>query len=237
MIKNWLVSLGVLASAMLAADSAEAATYSFDLSGDMSTVDIHNYIEPIQNKPSQSQWLELTNVATGLKEIAPFTLNAGDIVNVTISLNAPMTIPASDEPSFVAALLDTPTTDHEIDVTQSASFFNGGVPVSIPGLTGYDGSGGWLAPGAYTNATGLASFAFDKITIAALVTAILDDPNGSDISPLTLVGGRIPMLFVSYGFQSATTPIPGAALLMLTGLGALAGVGRLRHRKAASAAA
>jgi hypothetical protein len=229
MIKNWLVSLGFVASAVLGVGSAEAATFSFDLSADMSTVDIHDRIDPIQNRPFQSQWLELTNTATGLKEIAPFTLNVGDTVNVTVSLNAPMTIPVSHWLYFTAALLDTPTINDSISMDESTAFFSGGAPVSIPGLFEFDASTGFLALGPGTNVNGLASFQIDKITFSGLVTAIIDDPTGQDIGPLGLLS-RTPMLFVDYGFQSATTPIPGAALLMLTGLGGLAGAAKLRRK-------
>lgn len=227
-IKNWLVSLGFLASVVLVSGSADAATFSFDLSGDMSTVTVQNGTFSGTTTPYQSQRVNLTNTATGLQELGPLTLNVGDTINVTVSLSGLMTIPVSDRPWFSLPLLDTPGLSDLIFFDESVSLFNGGALVSVPGLTPFGASQGFLSLGAYTNSAPVPSFAFDKFTVSAVVTAILDDWGGSDISPLGLFA-QTPQFAATYEFQ-ATTPIPGTALLMLTGLGSLAGAAKLRRR-------
>src|SRR5437868_1399898 len=74
----------------LVTDSAKAATYNFNLSGDASAP--HLFLDTTLN--SFSETFDLINAPTGLNQLPGFTLSLGDTVSGIVQLNSSLTVPS-----------------------------------------------------------------------------------------------------------------------------------------------
>jgi hypothetical protein len=171
--------------------------------------------------------LVLTNAATGLNTLSGFTLNVGDIVNGTVTLNNPLTLPASTQyAEILINLLDGSNNGlQRIDMQESLSFYDKGVQVYPNGLSAGGGVGLAFAIGAGPVAT--PAFSFDKISFSAAVTGILDN-NLQNVSSVNLQDTTPDIEIFAY---PTAVPVPAAIWLFGSGLAGLGFFGQ--RRKAA----
>jgi hypothetical protein len=214
-----VVAVSCVTIGVIIADPAVAATTSYNLTGDVSNVQVFTGTGYL------GQDYTLTSAATGTEQLTGFTLNVGDTVNGVLTMNSPLTVPSSTQDAEITlALLGTATNVSNIDMNESLSFYENGTQVSPPtGFQTFGGSGGFFAIGAETSSAS-ASFTFNQIDFSATVTGILND-SYQNVSSVTLTSAT-PYLEVST--DPLTTPLPAAAWLLLSGLGGLGGLAARR---------
>jgi len=202
---------GLIAFLALAAP-ATAATISYDLTGDTTAA----YTDP--GSPGIA-FIDLADTSTVSGQVPSQVIRVGDTLHITISLNHPI----SPTEAFLF-LHKAPGLAFGFDA--SMSFFNGATEVFAPGswLTPSTGSSEALAFGIGNHTFESDTLTFDKI-IANVVINVMTRP--TLILPETWSN-----LAVYDPNLVATTPLPGALLLMMTGLGGLGVVAR-RKRGAA----
>ncbi len=197
---------------------ASAATFTYDLVGDTSTA----YTDPAW--PGWT-YVDLQDANTAATSFPGYSVQVGDNFEVTVTLNNPVTFNSID------LFLQEASGTAIIWYDQTVLFSLGGVTVPNP-VTGFwngsAGAGGGLgfSPGFDPDP---GTLTFDKVIINAVVTA-LSNPFGSPVASVELL--PYPTYIGFTGSNLATTPIPGALLLMMTALGGLGFVAR--RRRAAS---
>jgi hypothetical protein len=197
---------GLAASLVLSAP-ASAATITYDLSGDT------NAINPSHINPELS-FLDLTTTGTGSGLLPGYTLNLGDTIHVTFTLNHPVTLGA-----YFLFLLDTADINSKIAYNPSYSYFLGGAAVSPPGWFNAIDSSGDLGFGGQ-DPKFAPNFTFDQVVVDAVITSITD-PSNQPLSSIDLLETQASVTFINATANVATTPLPGALLLMSTALGGL----------------
>jgi hypothetical protein len=199
---------------------ASAASFTYDLTGDTSAA----YTDPAW--PGWT-YVDTTDATSGAASHPGYSLHTGDTVQVTIALNNPMSFNGLD--IFLQETNDTTTV---ILYDQTVAFSLGGATVPNPSTGFWNGTAG--ARGGLGFAPGFdpdpGTLTFDKIILNAVITA-LTAPGGGSVASIELL--PFPTYIGFYNPTVATTPLPGALLFLLTGLG---GLGIFARRKRASSA-
>jgi hypothetical protein len=215
-----LCSFGFLFSSAYSV-TAIASTTSYDLTGDTNNLSVsygNNFYSYYVDT------LQLTNAATGSSTLSGFTLNVGDIINGTITLNNPLTMPAGTFEGIEIELLAIP--NDYINMDGSVSFYDNGVQVYPAGFSVDYSSGAALGIGMSTGSLTTPGFSFDKISFSATVTGI-QDYNNQNLTSVNLQNYS-PTLTTT-----APTAVPVPAAVWLFG-SSFAGLGFFgRRRKAA----
>jgi len=199
------LTLAVLCAAGMA--QAQATTYTLNLTGSVSDGLPYSFIN---GSTQYDGWnLQLSGLPLSL------TLAQGDVVNATITLDQPYTIPASTPAgiSTTFGLYLSSSSNPAIDTGTSGStaFFNGGVA----GPSGAAGTGSSEPVNSAVFFAPQGSITFDSVTSNFTITSLA--------TPLNIDGASI-----SYQTQSAV-PIPGTAWLFGSGL-----IGLLYQRRRAA---
>jgi hypothetical protein len=217
---NFAAAFGLAAFLSMSAP-ASAASYTYDLVGDTTTA----YTDPAW--PGWT-YVDTTDATSGATSHPGYTLQVGDTIQVTISLNNPASFNYLD--IFLQETNDTTTIWYD----QTVLFSLGGVTVPNPSTGFWDGHGG--AGGGLGFAPGFdpdpGSLTFDKVILNAVITA-LTDPVGGAVGSIELL--PFPTYIGFYNPAVATTPLPGAMLFMMTALGGL-GIFARRKRTASAEA-
>jgi hypothetical protein len=196
---------------------ASATTFTYDLAGDTTAA----YTDPAW--PGWT-YIDTTDANTGAGSFPGYSVHVGDTIQVTLSLNNPATF--TDLDLFLQEASNTATISYD----QTVLFSLGGAMVPNPSTGFWDGSaaaigGLGFAPG-FSPQTG--TLTFDSLVLNAVITA-LENPTG--VSSIELLA--FPTYVGFYNANVATTPIPGALLLMMTALGGLGIVARRKRSLAA----
>jgi hypothetical protein len=211
---NWRFGVfgGLLAVSALSAP-ASATTIGYDLAGDATA----GYTDP--GAPG-STFIDLSDASTVSGQVPSHTVSTGDTLHVTLTLNQ-----AINFTRFALFLQKAPGSDFAFDTT--FTYFLGGSEVFAPSSNWSTSLGSSDAIGLSTGYTaGNNIFSFDKVVIDVVLTAMTS-------SPLTLPETWSNLEVSNFSTAAATTPLPGALLLMMTALGALGAVAR-RKRSAAA---
>jgi hypothetical protein len=216
---NFAVACGLTAFLAMSAP-ATAASYTYDLAGDTSTA----YTDPAW--PGWT-YIDTTDANTGATSFPGYSLLVGDTVKVTVTLNNPVSF--NDLDLFLQETNDTTTT---ILYDQTVLFSLGGANVPNPSTGFWNGTAGargglGFSPGFDPDA---GTLTFDTVIVNAVITA-LTGPGGGAVPSIALL--PFPTYIGFYNPAVATTPLPGALLLLMTALG---GLGIVARRKRALAA-
>ena len=202
--------LGKIAlAAVIAASSlgapASAAVINLDLTGVVSS-GTYDYTFP-----------GITIFSISLSGLTPFTLQQGDTVNGTITLDTPLTVPISPRQFLFAIFGGSGAFSGIVSNDSSATFSNSGGPT---GLTGDSLSGGCdcFGPGYVRFDSG--AFTFDKFSFTETVTTLTTP---YDLDTATLL----------YQIDVPSVPEPATWALMLAGFGLVGSA--LRRRQSAGA--
>ena len=197
------------ASAMsLLAAQAQATTFTLNLSGSVAGFSYFSF------NVGHTHY-DQANLA--LPGYTPIVVSQGDTINTTVTLDAPFTIPASQQyTSFDLSLTDPNFPATNTSVTGTTTFFDAGNQVaSIGPQTTLTSS--QLDLGALSFPPNNGALTFDKVTSDFTINTLAN--------PTTLSTASISYTLVS-------VPEPMSWTLMLVGLGALGGVMRRRKRLA-----
>jgi hypothetical protein len=211
---NFAAACGLAAFAAFTAP-ASAATFDYNLTGDTNA----GYTDPAW--PGET-FIDLTPAPS-----PGYKLRDGDTIHATISLNNPVAINAFEV--FLQETNEEPRMWYDL----TFSFLNGGVSVPTPSvgwLQSTNAHGGLGFDGNFTDPAGILTF--DQVVVTAVITS-MTLPGGSLAESINLTD-YVPY-FGFYGTTVATTPLPGALLLMMTALGGLGIVGRRKRAAATSA--
>jgi hypothetical protein len=210
-----------LAAFLALSAPASATTFTYNLTGDTNT----GYTDPAW--PGWT-YVDTTDANTGSASFPGYSIHVGDTIQVTLSLNNPATFNELD--LFLQEASDTANISYD----QTVLFSLGGALVPNPSTGFWDGSvvavGGLGFGSGYSPQTG--TLTFDSLVLNAVITA-LEDPKGTGVSSIELLA--FPTYVGFYNPAVATTPLPGALLLMSTALGGL-GIFARRKRFASGAA-
>jgi hypothetical protein len=201
-----------LAAFFVASAPASALTFTYNLTGDTNA----GYSDPA--------WPGWTYVDLTPAPAPGYTLNVGDTVQATISLNNAVTL------NQLEIFLQETNEEPRMWFDTTLSYFSGGLPVTAPSSDWFQSTNahGGLGFAAYF-ADESGTFSFDRIIVNAVVTAMTLPGGGS---PTSINLTEYTPYFGFYNPAVATTPIPGGLLLMVTALG---GLGILARRKRAAA--
>jgi hypothetical protein len=197
---NLAAACGLVAFLAMSAP-ASAASFTYDLVGDTSTA----YTDPA---------------------FPGYTLNVGDIVQVTVKLNNPVAF------NFFEIGLQGANGNPIITFDPTFSYSIGGLAVPAPSSNWvvYDSTRAGLGfSSGFSNE--LQTFSFDKVIVNAMITSMIDDSQ-QPISSVDLTELPYPPYAGFYHATIATTPLPGSLLLMTTALGGLGLVARRRRAAA-----
>jgi len=221
---NLAAACGLAAFLALSAP-ASAASITYDLAGDTATITTFS-------AHPQWRWLDLTDAGTGSDLLPGRTLNVGDTVNLTVTLNNPVSFTG-----YTVYLQDSPV-GSLINFSSTYSYFLGGVSVPTPTPSSNwattSGSYDALSFGEQYVIFGPDEFSFDKVIVNAVITSMAD-PSSNPISSLALAESYPGISLYNFNPVVAATPLPGGLLLMMTALGGLGIVAR--RKRAASAEA
>jgi hypothetical protein len=208
-----------LAAFLATSAPASATTFNYDLVGDTTT----SYTDPAW--PGWS-YIDTQDAGTGATSFPGYSVHVGDIFQVTVTLNNPVTFNTID------LFLQEASDDAGVWFDQTVLFSLGGATVPNPATGFWNGSAGstgglGFGPGYWPDA---GTLTIDKVIVNAVVT-LLTNPLGNPVSSVELT--QFPTYIGFYNTPVATTPIPGGLLLMMTALG---GLGFVARRKRALAA-
>lgn len=217
---NFTAACGLTVFLTLSAP-ASATSFTYDLAGDTTTA----YTDPAW--PGWT-YIDTTDANTGATSFPGYSVHVGDTVQVTLSLNNPGTF--NDFNLFLQEASNTATISYD----QTVLFSLGGIAVPNPSTGFWNGSAGAIGglgfEAGYFPQSG--TLTFDSVVLNAVITA-LEDPMGTAVSSIELLA--FPTYVGLYNQNVATTPLPGALLLMSTALGGL-GIFARRKRFATGAA-
>jgi hypothetical protein len=145
---------------------AQAAIYTFNLSGNLNNLTTFGYTDSLFQ---YDQW-ELP--VTGMP---PFQPVQGDVIDATITLDRNFTVPASPPGSILflqLRLLGFAVRQNSVGASTTAAFFNEGVPgYSTPTATGAYTSGA-LAAGVMICPPYYSPITFDQVSFHSVITQL-----------------------------------------------------------------
>jgi hypothetical protein len=202
-------SVALVAACTLWAGSAQATVHNLSLSG---TVANGNFSSQVFMGTLFDQWVLGLQ---GLNELNAITVEVGDTINATITLDELFTIPGSVNFTFVGLFLggsNFPLGD--VETTSDAEFFDG--MDQVKSGSGGTSTSGQIAAGTTYFPPNNGPITFDSLTISMQITQ-LSGPATLDYSTL------------SYSLASpAAVPEPATWAMMIVGFG---GVGALMRRR------
>jgi PEP-CTERM motif len=154
----------------------------------------------------------------GLNAGNAITLNGGDVINATVTLDGPHTMPASVDGSFFVFYLDGasfPTTDTQ--TSTATTLLLGGAPVL--NQTGIFGSSAQIAGGFYLAPPDNLAFTFDKVMLSITIDQLALPAVVDRASVLTQLN------------SPAAVPEPGTGALIVAGVAMLGGLARRRQQR------
>lgn len=205
---------------------SQAADVAFSLTGH--TADAQFY----QSAGSDRAYLPLTDAATPSGWLPAMHLADGDVVDVTVSLDAPLTVPArrgAGEDWLDIQMQDFSLSSSTLAITayynESITFYDHGIAVAVdPAFRGYGGAGGGSMSFGGGSFTGFDGFAFDTIVVSATFFDFRDS-NGADYTSVDY--DPTPS---SLTYELAAVPEPSIAATTACGLALLGWLARRRGR-------
>jgi hypothetical protein len=198
---------------------ATAATITYDLVGDTTTA---------YTDPSWPGWtyIDTSDANSGATSFPGYSVEVGDTIQVTLSLNNPATF--SDLDLFLQEASNTAIIVYD----RTIQFSLGGVAVPNPGTGSWNGTSGargglGFAPGYFPDS---GTLTFDRLVLNAVITE-LANPGGTAVSSIELLA--YPTYVGIYNPSVVTTPLPGGIFLLLTALGGIGIVARYKRAIAA----
>jgi len=200
--------------------SANATTISYNLSGDINEFFEFTTVNPTSGRTIYGGNQPLIDVVTGSRQLTGFTLSVGDVINGTVTLDGPFTVPAADLSSGFSVSLFHISNNSTVLQTSSLSFFKDGVPVTMPlGFYDFTTNVGGLGFGKVSVRNASPSITFDTFIFGGTITGILDQNNVA-ISSVALTPVNTALIYNVYD-NVAPTPLPAAGWLLFSGLGGL----------------
>jgi len=228
-----VIGAAVLAASFLAAaPTALAATYTFDLTGDVAgAVHFHGHSGPLSYRG-----VEVPLLNGGSSTIGGYTLDIGDTLQGTLSLSGALKTYAASNIVIVLIHLGDVGSDQLTSTGSPLQLTLGGSDIN-PFSPFVASEIGYVAP----NTAGfgaIPSFSFDGATFNASVTNLQTFPVYSPLSSVDVARTSPYLIAVSFGNPQGV-PEPAAWVTMIVGLAAIGGSVRLARSKghAASAAA
>lgn len=229
-----LIALALMGAGASFTASAAIITYNF-------TADPANFTHYPQTSTTADEYLGyLTNTASGAQSLPALTLNVGDTVEGTIKFSQAWTMPAVSSFSvgywitLQQQLMTSYSVPDAINLIQSFSFYNNGVPVPVNNTYGIvDNSQGQLAfgKGPLNQAP---AYTFDqidyKVTVQSIDALYVGTQQSVSLAS-TAVSGAAPS-FEWKGTVSTSTapsPVPEPSTLVLFAFG-LVGMGAARRK-------
>jgi hypothetical protein len=171
----------------------------------------------------------LKNSLTGTDVLPALAVEAGDIIQGTVSFAFGVAVPNNSYFSSVLAINETngAFTDY-ISYTASLSYFDGATEVTPAGIGTYGGSTQGLRIGNY-DYTGTEAFTFDRIEYSVTFNYFFDDEE-----QLEIPSGTLPESNSSYYLgvipTVSETPEPASWAMMIAGFGLVGMTLRGRRR-------
>ena len=207
---RFLTKASVLAIALVLPGVASAATFTLNLTGIVSNGTFNDF-------DIGTSHFRTFNLA--LSSFTPFAIAQGDMLNVTITLDGLLTVPASGEQlfgiNFFQGNFGSPPGGDTTNVSGELTFFNSQGPTGLSNDVLQGNCGNCL-----TSITGQipgAAFSFDSVQLTQTITGLA--------TPFTIDNS-------SFSYQlrdlAATVPEPGSWAMMISGFGLLGGALRRR---------
>lgn len=214
------IALLITAVLLAAPVAGNATTITYTLTGNLSNLSV--FTETESGVSYTGYFLvPLTDATTGLNILGDLTLNVGDTIDGSITLNSQLTIPASGNQSFSVYLLSGPSSGVALYFNESLDFYDKGVAVSTPAnwLQPSDAGALILAETEFSSSTD-PSLTFDTIDFSETITKILTGGDATPVSSVDLTSQFDPNLSILERTPTSV-PEPATPWLLLAGLGAI----------------
>ena len=223
-------------------NSAVAATVSINLTGDTSGNFTNN------TNVLDSGFLPLIDATTGLNQLPALTLNTGDTITGTVTLNNPITIAVAYGQSLDIVDVFLYGIRYPDVITQSSStvsLYNNGV--QLPPINGMIDASDIYDPqnivyphniaivlsnysclqGGTCPAT-ISSFSFNEIDFSFSIENMQDTTTGQSVSSANFLASFY-YPYLGYEVSPAPIPDPNSYILLLSGLGVIGALARTKR--------
>lgn len=214
MTKRFVGLMAAASALALLAGQADAAIYNLTLTG---TVSEGHYSQQDFGGTHYDQWFLSLH---GLDAMNAFTVQQGDVINTTVTLDQQFTIPQSvNLTSFVFFLFGNQFPQENTGTNMiSTSFFLNGVPGPAVADGGATTTSGQIAAGVVFFPPNNGAITFDSLTSSFTINDLLLD-------------AVVDRAGISYTlFSNSAVPEPASWALMLLGFGGLGAALRNRRR-------
>lgn len=209
--------LALCAAMIGSAPAAWSASHDFQFvahSGEVFVQDIDIPTSPGHYWTLGSAWL--FDATSGASVFPAHTLQVGDHISISVTLDAPVVVPAGGSLSNFGLSLGWLSLDDATVflATRFDVFHQGQAVTPDSGFTVAGGSRGFLGLGGYSTAQPFAGFSFDALLVEATVTGLAQGQLPLDT--VQVLQGRYTLNY-QIG-NTAPVPEPAAPVLMLGGL-------------------